>query len=75
MNQKPEKQKELNSYAKYSGLAMQMAVIIGGSCYGGAKLDEHYKNTTPIFTIILSLVGIALAMYIVLKDFIKPNNK
>lgn len=73
--QKQEKpsQKPLNSYAKYSGLGIQMALIIGGGCYGGYKLDEHSGNKTPIFTIILSLVSIALAMYIVLKDFIKPN--
>lgn len=69
-----EPQKPLNDYAKYSGLAIQMAVIIGAGCYGGYKLDEHFKNTdTPIYTIILSLVSIALAMYIVLKDFIKPT--
>lgn len=69
-----EPQKPLNDYAKYSGLAIQMAVIIGAGCYGGYKLDAHFKNTdTPIYTIILSLVSIALAMYIVLKDFIKPN--
>ena len=73
MLEKPDKQKPLNSYSKYSGLAMQMGLIIGGGCYGGFKLDEYYKNTTPIFTIILSLVSIAIAMYIVLKDFIKPE--
>ena len=66
-------QKPLNAYAKYSALGVQMAVIIGGGCYGGYKLDEYYKNVTPVFTIILSLVSIALAMYIVLKDFIKPK--
>lgn len=66
-------QKQLNAYAKYSGLAVQMAVIIGGGCYGGYKLDEHFHNTTPVYTIILSLVSIALSMYLVLKDFIKPN--
>ncbi len=75
MSVKNEKQphKPLSAYAKYSALGIQMALIIGGGCYGGYKLDEYYKNTTPIFTIILSLVSIALAMYIVLKDFIKPN--
>jgi F0F1-type ATP synthase assembly protein I len=75
MSKNPDKQpsKPLNAYAKYSALGVQMAVIIGGGCYGGFKLDEHYKNTTPVFTIILSLVSIALAMYIVLKDFIKPG--
>lgn len=66
-------QKQLNAYAKYSGLAVQMAVIIGGGSYGGHKLDQHFNNTTPVYTIILSLVSIALSMYLVLKDFIKPN--
>lgn len=74
MSMKPKKSpSSLNAYAKYSALGVQMALIIGGGCYGGYKLDEYYKNTTPVFTIILSLVSIALAMYIVLKDFIKPG--
>ena len=50
-----------------------MALIIGGGCYGGYKLDEYFKIVTPIFTIILSLLSIALAMYVVLKDFINPG--
>jgi hypothetical protein len=65
--------KPLNAYAKYSALGIQMAVIIGGGCYSGYKLDEYFKNATPIFTIILSLLSIGFAMYVVLKDFIKPN--
>ena len=75
MSTKKEKsqRKPLNAYAKYSGLGIQMALIIGGGCYGGFELDTHYKNTTPIFTIVLSLVSIGFAMYIVLKDFIKPK--
>ena len=72
---KPDRkpQKPLSAYAKYSSLGVQMAVIIGGGCYGGHKLDEYYQNKTPVFTIVLSLVAIAIAMYIVLKDLIKPN--
>jgi ATP synthase protein I len=74
--QNKQPQKPLNDYAKYSGLAMQMAAIIGGGCYGGYKLDEYVGNKeTPIYTIVFSLVSIALAMYVVLKDFIKPKNK
>lgn len=64
--------KPLDSYARYSGLAVQMAVIIGGGCYGGYKLDAYFHNDKPVYTIILSLVSIALAMYVVLKDLIKP---
>lgn len=76
MPKNPEKKphKQLNAYAKYSSLAIQMAVIIGGGCYGGFKLDEYYRNSTPVFTIVLSLVSIAFAMYIVLKDLIKPQS-
>ena len=35
--------------------------------------DKYFQNKTPVFTIILSLASIALAMYVVLKDLIKPN--
>ncbi|MCD6018749.1 MAG: AtpZ/AtpI family protein [Bacteroidetes bacterium] len=75
MSANPEKKprKPLSAYAKYSALGIQMAVIIGGGCYGGYKLDEYYKNNTPGFTIVLSLVSIGIAMYVVLKDFIKPQ--
>lgn len=69
-----EQPKQPNSYIKYSNLAIQMGLIIGLSCWGGSKLDAHYQTKTPVFTIILSLLGIAVAMYLVLKDFIKPKN-
>ena len=73
-NPNKQNQKPLNSYAKYSSLGIQMVLIIGGGCYAGYKLDDYFKNTeTPIYTIILSLVSIGLAMYVVLKDFIKPD--
>lgn len=65
-------EKPYSAYAKYSALGIQMGVIIGGGCYGGYKLDEYYHNAKPIWTIILSLVSIAIAMYLVLRDFIKP---
>ncbi len=60
-----------NTFIKFTNIAVQMAVVIGISAWGGQKLDEHYQNKTPIFTIVLSLSGIAAALYLVLKDFIK----
>lgn len=50
-----------------------MGAIIGLSAWGGQKLDAYFKNIQPVFTIILSLLGIAAALYLVLKDFIKPK--
>lgn len=70
-NQSPQKQP--NNYFKYTNMAIQMAVIIGIGSWGGLKLDEYFLNKSPVFTIILSLVSIFAAMYISLKDFIKPG--
>lgn len=50
-----------------------MGLIIGLSTWGGQKLDLYYKNQTPGFTIVLSLLGIIIALYLVLKDFIQPK--
>ncbi len=66
-------QKQPNQLIKYSNLSIQMAVIIGVSVWGGDKLDLYYKNQTPVFTIVLSLLGIAVAMYVVLRGLIKPG--
>jgi F0F1-type ATP synthase assembly protein I len=62
--------KQPNLFLKYSNLAIQMGVVIGLSAWGGQSLDEKYRLTTPIWTIVCSLLGIAAALYLVLKDFI-----
>lgn len=54
-------------------MAIQMALIIGISVWGGSQLDEHYSNKTPVFTIVLSLTGIGVALYLTLKDLIQPK--
>jgi hypothetical protein len=65
--------KQPKSFLKYGNLAIQMGVIIGLGAWGGKKLDVHYGTSKPYYTIILSLVAIATALYLVLKDFIKPK--
>ncbi|MFP4487776.1 MAG: AtpZ/AtpI family protein [Bacteroidales bacterium] len=66
----PKKDSELKSYARYSGIAFQMIIIIGGMTFAGVKLDERRGGETPVFTIILSLLGVFAALYTTLKDFI-----
>jgi len=66
-------QKQPNLFAKLSTLAIQMGIIIGLAVWGGQKLDARYSKKTPVYTIILSLVGIVAAMYIALRDFIRPK--
>ena len=70
-----EQQKQPNPILKYSNLAIQMGLIIGLFAWGGQKLDSYYTTPKHLFTIILSLTGIGISLYLVLKDFINPKKK
>ena len=70
-NLKNQENKGLNDFAKYSGMAFQMIAIILITTWGGIELDKLAKFNTPVFTIILSLLGVFAAIYTALKDFIK----
>ena len=61
----------LPEYARYTGLGVQMIVIILLSVWGGIKLDKLLMFETPVFTIILSLLGVFASIYTAVKDFIK----
>lgn len=61
----------LESYAKYSGLAFQMIGIILIPVFVGVKLDKLVGLETPVFTIVLALLGVFGSIYIAIKDFIK----
>ena len=60
----------LHNYAKYSGIAIQMLVIIAGGVVGGYYLDK-WVGTIPLFTILFSFLSVFLAIYISIKDFLK----
>jgi F0F1-type ATP synthase assembly protein I len=63
--------KGVKDFARYSGLAFQMIGIILITTWGGVKLDKLTGWHTPVFTIVLSLLGVFAAIYIAVKDFIK----
>jgi F0F1-type ATP synthase assembly protein I len=48
-----------------------MIVIILVTVWGGIKLDKLFGLVTPVFTVILSLLGVLAAIYTAVKDFIK----
>ena len=56
-----------NVALKYSGLAFQIAVVVGLFAFAGVKLDEHYGTERPYFTAGLALVGVGVALYTGLK--------
>jgi len=70
-NSKRPLNKGVKDFAKYSGMAFQMIGIILVTTWGGIKLDKLTGFDKPVFTIILSLLGVFAAIYTAIKDFIK----
>jgi F0F1-type ATP synthase assembly protein I len=70
---KPDKEKRppLESYARYSSLAFQMFAIIGLGIFGGVKLDQWVDTGFPVFTVILSIISVAAAIYTAVSDLNK----
>ncbi len=52
-----------------------MAITIGLGAWGGQYLDNKYQNETPIFTIVLILVAIAVALYQVIREVLKLSKE
>lgn len=71
MSLKNNKQ-QFNAYARYSNMAFQMVAIIGICTFGGYHLDK-WLNILPLFTILLSLAGVAIAIYVSIKDVINKK--
>ena len=63
----PKEQNNLGTYAKYSGVALRMIIIIGLGCYGGMKLDEAYPNHYSLFTLLFSLISVVIAMVVAIR--------
>jgi hypothetical protein len=60
--------KQMNNLAKFSGIGFQMIAVIGLFAYAGYKIDQHAAHKTQWVTAILSLIGVFIAMYIVIKS-------
>lgn len=73
MDNKDQKKNYLNNYAKYSSIAFQMLAIIILGVFGGIKLDEWLKMKFPVFTVVLSLLSVVVAIYSVTKEFLKKK--
>ncbi len=61
----------INNIAKYSGISFQMLAIILLFVFAGKELDKYVEWEKPVFTLLLSLLGVFLAIYSAVKDFLK----
>ncbi len=70
-NQKKSKNSGPGRYFRYTGIAFEMIAIILIAVWGGLKLDEKYNHGNPLFIVIFSILGVFIALYSALRDFIK----
>lgn len=63
-----KKNKRLDSYLKYSGLAFQMLAVIAVFTFGGIWADGLVSITFPVFTISLSMTGTFLSLYLLYRS-------
>lgn len=54
-------------YLEFINVAVQMGIIIGAGVFLGIWLDKKYPNSFSGFTIGLSLFGVFIALYLVIR--------
>jgi len=62
------KNKHLRNGVMLSGIAVQMGLIIFLAVKGGNWLDQHYQTEKRIFTVVGTLLGVAIAIWVVLQQ-------
>ena len=73
-NQKDPK-RQLNSYAQFSGIVIQMIAIIGIGTFIGVKLDENFPNEYNLYTLILTLTSVIASIIYVIRRIIATSKK
>ncbi|HSJ12236.1 MAG TPA: AtpZ/AtpI family protein [Gillisia sp.] len=56
-----------DKYLEFVNIAIQMGVIIAAGVFAGIWLDKKYPNEFSGFTIGISLLGVFIALYLVIR--------
>ena len=70
-----DQKNRLNSYARLTGLVIQMIAIIGVGTFAGIKLDEAYPNEKNLCTLGLTLAGVILSIVYVIRRIIASSKE
>src|SRR5476649_1439517 len=57
-----------NGYLKFTSMAFQMVGIIGVFAFAGYKIDESAHHSTKWVTAALSLIGVFISLYLVIRS-------
>ena len=66
-------QKNSNDVLKYSGMALQFAVLIGIGVYVGKQIDAYLHLEKSVFTALGALIMLVAGFYLVFKDILIPK--
>lgn len=69
-----QKKNQLHKYLALTGVAFQMGITIYLGAYFGKKLDAHFE-TAKTYTLILTLLSLLIALWSVLAQLKKINDK
>jgi len=70
---KRQSNKPINTYAKFSSIAIQMIAIIGVGTFIGIKLDEKFPNTHDLYTLGFTLSAVILSIIYVIRRIIASS--
>jgi F0F1-type ATP synthase assembly protein I len=62
-----------SAWIKYSTLGLEMAVTIGIGAGLGYWADSHFNSPKPYYTILGCLIFLAIALFRVIKVFLKKD--
>lgn len=62
------KPQQSNSFLRFSGMAFQMAITIGGAVWLGIYLDRTFQTTSHAYTLTLSILGVGVGMFNAIRD-------
>ncbi len=69
-----DNRKKPNYWLSLSGIALQMGGIIFLGAKAGQWLDENYTDSGTTYTVVLTLISVAVSMYLVIKQTKKLNS-
>ncbi|MDO3640452.1 MAG: AtpZ/AtpI family protein [Mucilaginibacter sp.] len=67
-NEQNKNKRPVNNYLKFTGMGFQMIGIIGLFSFAGYKIDESASHHTKWVTAILSLTGVFVSLYLVIRS-------
>jgi F0F1-type ATP synthase assembly protein I len=62
-------------YIHYSSAGIQMVLTILLFTYLGTRLDKYFETRKPLWTALLAIFGVVIAMIFMVKSFMNPPSK